>query len=72
MNEQNKKIPKNPLAFLLRNEQIKVTPGNGEKDCLAFRPGNACACDECRYYQTCQPNIDSQKGETNEKTVVRS
>lgn len=64
MNEQNKKLPANPMAFLIRNRLIKVTPGNQGKNCLAFRPGAACACDECQYQQECwMIAIDGDKTE---------
>lgn len=57
MNEKNKKLPDNPMAFLLRNKLIKVTPGNQGRDCLAYKPGADCACDECSHVQDCFPGM---------------
>jgi len=62
MNEQHKILPDNPLAFLLRNRMIKVTPGNNGKDCCAYESGEKCACDECEYFASCKPDIDGQAG----------
>ena len=53
MNEQKKKSPDNPLAFLLQNNLIKVTPGNNGKICIAFKPDIDCACNDCRYFNYC-------------------
>ena len=61
MNEQYKRIPDNPLAFLIRNSLIKVTPGNKGQDCLAYKSGTACACDECKYYRICMMNTTSDE-----------
>lgn len=57
MNEKDKKLPINPLAFLIRNNQIRVTPGNQGKDCAAYRPGAECACDECEHMAECFPGM---------------
>lgn len=67
MREQHKKLPDNPTAFLLRNRLIKVTPGNQGKDCLAFKPGDKCACDECQHYRTCWPDVDPSTGKPHDE-----
>lgn len=54
MHEQHKKLPDNPMAFLLRHKQIKVTPNHPEQ-CLGYKPGKDCACDECEHYRSCFP-----------------
>ena len=54
VNELHKKIPDNPLAFLIRNRLINVTPGDQGDNCLAYQPGDKCACDECEYFQMCR------------------
>lgn len=54
MNERHKIIPDNPLAFLIRNGLIKLTPGKRGGNCLAYKPGDECACDECEYFQMCR------------------
>lgn len=61
MNEQHKRIPDNPLAFLIRNRLIKVTPGNQGQNCLAHKSGIYCACDECKYYSICMMNSTSDE-----------
>lgn len=59
----NKKLPDNPMAFLLQNQLIKVSPSNHGKDCIASKPGADCACDKCQYYQDCWPDMapDNEK-----------
>lgn len=58
MNEKHKKIPDNPLAFLIRNKLVKLTPSYHGKDCLANgeNAGYECACDECDHYLECFPD----------------
>jgi len=58
MNEKHKKLPDNPLAFLIRNKLVKLTPSYHGKDCLANgeHAGYECACDECDHYLECFPD----------------
>lgn len=58
MNEKRKNLPDNPLAFLIRNNLVKLTPSYHGKDCLANGENSkhGCACDECDHYLECFPD----------------